>query len=414
MTASLSALSAYCVQLAILVATAGAAVAVLRLRAPRASLRFWRMVGLAAVLLPLAPAAAEPPPPVIVSAATALTSRIETLVAAGTDWSMSAIAFWLIAGGVGVRLSWLAGGLWRIRRIVARADHHPALGALLDPSLVGCGDRLDIRVTGEIGGPATVGVVHPVILLPRRILHLPAPVQRAAIVHELMHVRRRDWASTVAEEIGCAVMWFHPAVRMLASRLALARETVVDQLTLASTRDRRAYAAALLAFAEPHRDPIGVTSLIGRRSLRQRIALIAKEDSMSTRRTLATLIAAVGLAGAATAYAAVTFPLEVQSRTDVYRPGNGVTLPVVTREVKPKYTPEAMQARIQGTIWLEIVVGEGGDVIRVDVSRSLDDKYGLDREAVAAAKQWAFKPGTKDGKPVPVLVTLEMTFTLKK
>ena len=44
---------------------------------------------------------------------------------------------------------------------------------------------------------------------------------------------------------------------------------------------------------------------------------------------------------------------------------------------------------------------------------SLDPTYGLDEQAVAAAKRWEFKPGTKDGKPVAVRVTLEMSFTLK-
>jgi len=43
----------------------------------------------------------------------------------------------------------------------------------------------------------------------------------------------------------------------------------------------------------------------------------------------------------------------------------------------------------------------------------LDTQHGLDDEAVKALKQWRFSPGTKDGKPVPVVVELEMTFTLR-
>ena len=86
----------------------------------------------------------------------------------------------------------------------------------------------------------------------------------------------------------------------------------------------------------------------------------------------------------------------------------------MVREVKPKYTPEAMQQKIQGSVWLECVVLETGDVGDIEVTRSLDDEYGLDQEAIKAAKQWKFKPGTKDGKPVAVVVTIELTFTLKK
>jgi len=84
------------------------------------------------------------------------------------------------------------------------------------------------------------------------------------------------------------------------------------------------------------------------------------------------------------------------------------------KEVKPSYTPEAMQNKIQGSVWLRIVVLADGTIGDITVTRSLDETYGLDQEAIKAAKQWLFKPGTKDGKPVPVEVTLELTFTLKK
>ena len=97
----------------------------------------------------------------------------------------------------------------------------------------------------------------------------------------------------------------------------------------------------------------------------------------------------------------------------VYTPGNGVSLPVLVTEVKPSYTQEAKDARIQGTVLLECVVESDGRVGEVKVSRSLDAVLGLDQEAIGAAKQWRFKPGEKDGKPVAVRVHIEMAFTLK-
>jgi TonB family protein len=39
---------------------------------------------------------------------------------------------------------------------------------------------------------------------------------------------------------------------------------------------------------------------------------------------------------------------------------------------------------------------------------------GLDEEAIKAAKQWKFAPGTRNGEPVPVMVSIELTFTLGK
>jgi TonB family protein len=55
-----------------------------------------------------------------------------------------------------------------------------------------------------------------------------------------------------------------------------------------------------------------------------------------------------------------------------------------------------------------------GTVGDVTVVESLDTVFGLDAEAVRAAKQWLFNPGAKDGQAVAVSVTIEMTFTLRE
>jgi periplasmic protein TonB len=96
-----------------------------------------------------------------------------------------------------------------------------------------------------------------------------------------------------------------------------------------------------------------------------------------------------------------------------YRPGNGVEIPRLVREVKPAYTADAMRAKIQGVVWLECVVMPDGTVGDVRVIRSLDSTFGLDQEAIRAAKQWRFMPGTRFGEPVPVLITIELSFTLR-
>jgi TonB family protein len=97
----------------------------------------------------------------------------------------------------------------------------------------------------------------------------------------------------------------------------------------------------------------------------------------------------------------------------VYRPGSGVTTPRVLREVKPQYTADAMRAKVQGTVWLECVVMPDGSVGDVRVTKSLDPIFGLDQEAIKAARGWRFAPGMRQGQPVPVLVTIELSFTLR-
>ena len=93
--------------------------------------------------------------------------------------------------------------------------------------------------------------------------------------------------------------------------------------------------------------------------------------------------------------------------------GSGIKAPDVIKEVKPTYTTEARKAKIQGIVEVEAIVQTDGTVGEVRVLRSLDRELGLDEAAVKAVKSWRFKPGTKDGVAVPVLVAIEMSFVVK-
>ena len=415
MTALLVNIVGYSVQFAVLVAAALAITSVFRLRLPGAALRFWQIVLAAAIALPFVQPRTESPLTALVSfpgvgaiSATAAAPARATLDV--TAWLVIAVAT-----GVLVRICWLAVGFIRLRAIVANATPADTLQPLLLTLSQSINATAAITLSDDLQTPATIGVRRPLILLPRRILEMSLPVQRAVIAHELLHVRRRDWLYTVFEEFWCALLWFHPAARLLASRLSLSREMVVDEATLLLTRDRRAYAEALLAFNTPQTHLPGVTALIGRRQLSQRISLIAEEEVMSRRRLLASFVVALFVCGAATASAVSVLPMTAPAQAPrVYKPGEGTTLPSVVSEVKPKYTPEAMQQKIQGSVFMQVVVLESGDVGDVVVTTSLDARYGLDEEAITAVKQWKFKPGMREGKAVPVQVTIQMTFTLKQ
>jgi protein TonB len=90
----------------------------------------------------------------------------------------------------------------------------------------------------------------------------------------------------------------------------------------------------------------------------------------------------------------------------------GVTMPVLEKPVEPKYTADAMRAKITGTVTVDMVVGPDGSVVRSRIARSLDPRYGLDRTALEAASRWRFKPGLVNGQPAHVLVTVTMEFKL--
>jgi protein TonB len=107
-------------------------------------------------------------------------------------------------------------------------------------------------------------------------------------------------------------------------------------------------------------------------------------------------------------------PQGTQSNEQVYQPGNGVSDPVLVKEVKPVYTPEAKQRRVEGSVELSVVVRSDGTVGDAQVTKSLDPD--LDQQALNAVRRWEFRPATKtqgaDRVPVNTQVTVELTFTL--
>jgi TonB family protein len=73
-----------------------------------------------------------------------------------------------------------------------------------------------------------------------------------------------------------------------------------------------------------------------------------------------------------------------------------------------------MKKHVQGSALVQAIVGRDGRVERMQLLRSFDAKYGLDEEALVAARQWTFNPATRDGQPVRMLVAIELSFTLRK
>jgi protein TonB len=98
---------------------------------------------------------------------------------------------------------------------------------------------------------------------------------------------------------------------------------------------------------------------------------------------------------------------------DVFRAGNGVEWARPLSRVSPQYTADAVRAKVQGVVQLECVVLATGSVGDCEVTRSLDRPFGLDQEAIRAARQWRFQPGTRQGRPVATFVTIELEFSLR-
>ena len=111
----------------------------------------------------------------------------------------------------------------------------------------------------------------------------------------------------------------------------------------------------------------------------------------------------------------VVTPRTAPGTSDVYLPlpGSGVVAPRAQNSPRPSYSDEAKRRRIQGRVLLQCVVDTDGRCQNITITRSLDSQYGLDEQAIKAAREYRFTPGTFNGKPAKVQIMLEFEFNLR-
>jgi protein TonB len=104
-----------------------------------------------------------------------------------------------------------------------------------------------------------------------------------------------------------------------------------------------------------------------------------------------------------------------------YHLGDGVTAPKLVYAPDPEFTAEARRKKLQGVVAVALTVDTSGNAQEVRVSRSMaedvskKDKQvaeGLDEQALEAVKQYKFKAGQFEGKPVPVEIEVKVNFRI--
>ena len=406
----------FSLQAALLVLAAGLLLQVFRIRDPRVRLAYWQALLAACFLLPFVQ-----PWETAASVSSSLAFSEGTL--AGGDrasWRFDELLGLVLLTGFVFRLLWLSIGLVRLRRHRSEArlwGEAPSWVAAME-SRIGVGSQ--IRISPSLDGPVTFGLRRPVILLPARFERMSREIQEAILCHELLHVRRKDWVWTCFEEFVRSLFWFHPAMVWLVGRTQLAREQVVDRLSVRLIGSRDSYIEALLEITKGRLRPVAALApaFLRRRQLAQRVNLILKEDSMSRFRFTCSLCAILALLLTAGYFAATTFPLRAAAQKDragseekVHRVGeDGVRPPSLIEKVEPHYTEEASDAELEGTVALSVIVGPDDWAHDIQVERSLG--MGLDEQAIDAVEQWRFEPAMKDGKAVAVAATIEVNFRL--
>ena len=160
------------------------------------------------------------------------------------------LALWLL-GVLAAALRPLL-GLWGIGKLgrSSRAETSPAVLTLAAECAAILGlPRVPAIRRGDVPVPITWGLRRPVVLLPDAVDDWPDGRLRAVLLHELAHIRRRDWAAHRLADLACAQYWFHPLVWLTARRLRDESELACDDLVLSCGIPAPDYARHLLDIA---------------------------------------------------------------------------------------------------------------------------------------------------------------------
>lgn len=412
---------AYFLQMAIL-ATAGTLLAyILRLRIPRVSLIYWQVLLLGCLALPVLQKWQKP---IAVPAVTDMqmmripawnTNEISD-PQARANLPVSQTVVLVFASGAFLRILWLGMGLIRLRLLLRGSERLEQMPPGFEEVSTLIGSRANFYFSNEIDSPATFGLVTPVVILPRSFPTMSEACREAVLCHELLHVRRRDWLLAIIEEVIRTAFWFHPAVWWLLSRIHLAREQSVDHEVVRLTGCRQPYLNSLLEIARMHGRPKAVPAplFLRERHLAQRVALLIKEVSMNRLRLVLSMVTAFVLLAGTVHIAAAWFPLTGDSEPEMNAPlnnpvrmGGNVLGSRLIEKVAPVYPDLARRTRLQGVVILEVTVDEEGYVSNVKILRGHPI---LSQSAVEAVQQWRYGPTLLNGKPIPVISTVEVSF----
>ena len=225
------------------------------------------------------------------------------------------LAAWLLMISTAISaalLVWLLVRWWQITRQVRRAQTSERLAALADEAkkIAGMKFKVQVKLTTNSMSPAVCGLFQPAILIPQSLVENFSDEQlRAVLVHELIHLRRRDVWVNFLQALLQIFYWWHPLVWLANARIRRVREEAVDDAVMLTLRDEsESYAPTLLEVAKLALNrPLAGLGLVGilesRHALRQRIERLV--DFCPPRKAGLTLVSLLGIL----AFAAVAVPM---------------------------------------------------------------------------------------------------------
>jgi beta-lactamase regulating signal transducer with metallopeptidase domain len=135
------------------------------------------------------------------------------------------------------------------RTIAAPAGWETTLQQL--SASLGINQKVTLLQSALVKVPVALGVLRPVILVPIGLLmHLPPEQAETILLHELAHIKRKDYLVNLFQRFAEAIFFFNPALLWISSLIRMEREVCCDDVVLEHTAQRRNYLDALIAFQE--------------------------------------------------------------------------------------------------------------------------------------------------------------------
>lgn len=154
---------------------------------------------------------------------------------------------------------------------------------------LGIRDEVVLRESSRLQSPSVVGILKPVILLPLGMIsQLPPEQVEAILLHELAHIRRRDYLVNLVQTLLEAIFFFNPFLRWLSAQLRIERENCCDEMALAVSGNKVALVNALLSFGQLQLAPGNALAMAlgGRKTaLLDRVKRIASSRNKSLNKT---------------------------------------------------------------------------------------------------------------------------------
>ena len=342
----------------------------------------------------------------------------------------SGVFLLVLAAGTG-RLAWLG---FRARPIFDPEWREMAAAV---SKAVGLSRPVRLLQSPDRTMPITWGVFRPRVLLPSCAGEWSEDRKRVVLAHELAHVRRLDWVFQILSELACAAFWFNPLFWVACSRLRRESEQACDDAVLNLGVDGEDYAAHLFEIAR---------RLNASDRLWSPALTMARQSNLETRfaamlNTTLNRAPVTRKAGLAVVIATLLFVFPVAAMraphgdstmlaseppgglpavtgADAARPdeteavSDAVTPPAVAEyTMPPLYSDEARRRRIEGIVRVAIWVDATGKAEVLRVEQGLG--FGLDQNAILAARNWRFSPGARNGSPIAMKTSIAVEFNLR-